>query len=129
MATQVMIPNVTMKQLYRWYEYDLQRQTPILRSAFLGRVFGLLGQLAVTVNGTIYLTRHAPMDLESVEGTVLIGHELFHVVQQREMGWWSFLARYILNWRPTQIRDGRTHPLEAPAYARGEEIRQAIGDR
>ncbi len=98
----------------------------LLQGSIFGWAFGLLGQAAVTVNGRVHLTSKAPADLESVEGTALIGHELYHVEQQAEMGWWGFLARYVWGWRPVHIKDGSIHPLEAPAYARQKEIKSRL---
>jgi hypothetical protein len=72
--------------------------------------------------------RHrAAVDLgPGLDGTVLLGHELFHVVQQRDMGWLRFLAAYLRHWRPKHVRRGWEHPYEVPAYARGREIREAL---
>jgi hypothetical protein len=65
----------------------------------------------------VHLTSHAP-ELDPDQGIRLVGHELFHVVQQREVGWWSFLARYLWNWRHAQTKNDRQHPMERPAYER-----------
>jgi len=101
-------------------------RTRVLRGSALGWLFGRFKQGAVTVNGTVHLTPAAP-DLLSPQGTALLGHELFHVEQQAQMGWWRFLLQYVAAWRPRHVRDGRSHPLEAPAYLRGEEIGRALG--
>ena len=121
----VILPE-TRRRLRHWYAEELLEKTPVLRGSFFGGAFGLFGQAAVTIDGTVHLTRHAPDDLDSVVGVALLGHELFHVVQQREIGWGRFLGKYVLSWRRWHVRDGRAHPLEAPAYARGEEIRRAL---
>ena len=97
----------------------------MLQGSLFGLLFGLFGQHAVTINKSVHVTHRAP-DLDSDSGTVLVGHELFHVVQQQEMGWWGFLARYVLNWRPSHVSAGWKHPLEEPAYARGTEIKQSL---
>lgn len=79
----------------------------------------------MTINGRVHLTPRAP-SLETREGLLLAAHELYHVVQQREMGWWRFFLRYLWRWRPSHVRNGRSHPLEAPAYARAEEVRRIL---
>ena len=109
-----------------WYGDELPAGVRLLRSSLFGWLFGSAGQHAVTINRTVHWTRHAPA-LETAPGTALLGHELYHVVQQQEMGWWRFLARYLWGWRPAHIKRGYEHPLERPAYDRQAEIRRAIG--
>lgn len=111
--------------LIQWYGREILDETPVLRGSLFGWIFGASGQHAVTINRTVHLTRHAP-DPETQAGITLLGHELFHVVQQTELGWWRFLIRYIAGWRPSHITNGRSHPLERPAYERGDEIRRAM---
>ena len=88
-----------------------------MRASLFGWPFGRLGQHAVTINGSVHLTSHAP-ELDSDQGILLVGHELFHVVQQREVGWGSFLARYLWNWRHAQTKNDRQHSMKRPAYER-----------
>ncbi len=125
MAKRMIIPQNSAQKLTRWYDEHLLSNTRILRNSIFGWLFGRLGQVAVTVNKTIHLTSKAP-DLASQSGIELLGHELYHVVQQQEMGWWGFLLRYLWHWRPKHITRGREHPLEEPAYAREEEIRSTL---
>ena len=82
MSEKVEIPQSTAQELIRWYTEDLIRSTSFLKGTFFGWFFGLFRQAAVT----------AP-DLSSRSGVVLLGHELYHVLQQREIGWGSFLLR------------------------------------
>ena len=111
--------------LNKWYDREFLDNTPVLRGSLFGWIFGASGQHAVTINRTVHLTRHAP-DPDTPAGIMLLGHELYHVVQQTELGWWRFLFRYIIGWRPSHISNGRSHPLEMPAYERGDEIRRAM---
>lgn len=125
MAERVRVPQSTVQELTRWYSEDLIRSTLLFKGTFFGWLFGLLRQAAVTINKSVHLTGRAP-DLTSHSGIVLLGHELYHVVQQQEMGWWNFLLRYLWHWRPWHVTQGRKHPLEEPAYSRGDEISDAL---
>ncbi|MCI0438635.1 MAG: DUF4157 domain-containing protein [Chloroflexi bacterium] len=125
MSTRVHVPEEVKDKLSDWYSRELLDSVPVLRGSLFGWLFGSFGQHAVTINKTVHLTAHAP-GFEGVSGVVLLGHECFHIEQQRDMGWWRFLAHYILSWRPSHIKNGRTHPLEKPAYDRGREIRDAL---
>ena len=125
MAERVWMPQSTAQELTRWYSEDLIRSTPLLKGTFFGLLFGLFGQAAVTINRSVHLTRKAP-DLASHSGIVLLGHELYHVLQQQEIGWWSFFLRYLWHWRPWHVTQGRKHPLEEPAYTRGDEISNVL---
>ena len=128
MSARVPLAPDTIEALARWYPRDLLESSPIVQGSMIGRLFGRWGQAAVTINGTVHLTPRSG-DLESRDGMVLIAHELYHVVQQQEMGWLPFLLRYVASWRPSQRADGHTHPLEAPAYARADEVREALSRR
>ena len=110
-----------------WYPDELMADVPVLRESFFGWLFGLNGNHAVTINGTVHLTKRAPPE-GSLDWTVLMGHELFHVEQQAAMGWWRFLARYLWSYRPRHLRDARSHPYEIPAYMQGREIRERLGE-
>ena len=125
MAERIELPEPTLRHLSRWYSTDLLENTAVLRGSLFGWLFGRFGQHAVTVNGSVNLTSRAP-ELDSDRGIRLIGHELFHVVQQQEMGWWGFFARYVWAWRPAQIKSGRGHPMERPAYERGDAIMASL---
>lgn len=121
MSQHVALLNITRQELTPWYSQELLETTTVISGSFFGWLFGRFGQAAVTLDGAVHLTPLAP-DLASREGTALIGHELVHVLQQQQMGWWSFLARYATAWRPEHVREGWRHPMEAPAYARQTEI-------
>ena len=110
-----------------WYGDDLLDGVRALRGSFFGWLFGLNGNHAVTINGTVHVTRRAPLE-GSLGWTVLIGHELYHVEQQAAMGWWPFLLRYLWRYRPHHLRSARSHPYEVPACKRGAEIRAAVGE-
>ncbi len=125
MSKRVQVAEETIEILSQWYGPDLPRQVDVLRGSITGWLFGLSGQAAVTINRKVHLTPRAN-DLESKSGIVLLGHELCHVVQQNEMGWLSFIVRYVIHWRPTHITNGKRHPMERPAYDRGEEIRTSL---
>ena len=70
-------PEVKQKLIY-WYDADFLDGISVLKGSLPGRLFGTFGQHAVTINGTVHLTSSAD-DLESDKGTVLLGHECFHV--------------------------------------------------
>ena len=128
MSRQVTTPDETTETLRNWYDDGLLGNLVVLRGSRIGWLFGIFGQHAVTVNGTVHLTSDAPaLDVES--GIVLLGHECFHVEQQRDLGWLKFLARYVWLWRPWHVRSGRDHPMEKPAYGRGDEIRNVLRGR
>ena len=126
MSKRVVMPQSSTQKLTRWYDEHLLNNTTLLRDSIFGWIFGLFRQAAVTINKTIHLTHNAPADLSSNSGIVLLGHELYHVLQQQEMGWCSFLLRYLWHWRPWHVTQGRKHPLEEPAYARGDEISETL---
>lgn len=128
MATEIMIPQSSARKLARWYDEQLLKKTPVFRGGVYGWIFGLFGQAAVTIAETIHLTRYAPDDLSCSDSIALIGHEMYHVTQQGQMGWWGFLFRYVWHWRPKHIKSGADHPLEKPAYERQREIEQALSD-
>ena len=125
MAKRVEIPQNVAEKLTPWYSEEFIRNTPVLNGTFCGWFFGLFRQAGVTINKKIHLTKRAPV-LTSRNGIVLLGHEMYHVIQQQEMGWWSFILWYLWHWRPSHIKQGRKHPLEEPAYARGDEINDTL---
>jgi hypothetical protein len=125
MTKRLAVSDAAKQHLGQWYSAQLLDNTRVLRGSIFGWLFGRFGQHAVTINKTVHLTPHAP-DVESDDGISLLGHELFHVMQQAEMGWWRFLARYIWRWRPSHVKQGWKHPLEEPAYKRQGEIREKL---
>ena len=125
MARRQTVPQTTIQRLSPWYSAEFLESVTVLRGSLLGWLFGKFGQHAVTINETVHLAPDAP-DLTADSGVVLLGHECLHVEQQRDMGWWRFLARYVVRWRPSHIKNGRTHPFERPAYERGREIRASL---
>lgn len=126
MSRKVEVPENSKQHLTGWYDAKLIENTTVLKGSLLGWVFGKSGQHAVTINKTVHLTPAAD-ELGTNPGIQLIGHELFHVEQQTELGWWPFFIKYLSGWRPSHVKNGATHPLEAPAYERGREIRRALG--
>ena len=125
MARQVALPPTSRRALTRWYGDEVLERAILVQGSLIGRLFGRFGQHAVTVNKTVHYALDAP-ELDSDRGVALLGHELYHVEQQMDMGWWFFLARYLWRWRPSHVNQGWTHPMEAPAYRRGREIREAL---
>jgi hypothetical protein len=125
MATQVEVPDRTKSILSRWYGDHLPGQATVIRGSLIGKVFGMTGQAAVTINKTIHLTPKAS-ELDTDRGIALLGHELFHVLQQTELGWTRFLLKYLTGWRPVHVKEGWRHPMERPAYDRGREIRESL---
>jgi len=126
MSCRVTIPEHAITRLRPWYYEPSLRRAKIVRGSLFGLIFGASGQKAVTINQTVHLTRRADSP-DTPAGIALIGHELFHVEQQRQSGWWRFFFRYLRDWRPAHRRRGWEHPLEKPAYERGREIRESLG--
>ncbi|MCY4625279.1 MAG: DUF4157 domain-containing protein [Chloroflexi bacterium] len=127
MAKRAALSDEVRAALRPWYSEEVMGAVPVLRGSFFGWLFGLNGNYAVTINGTVHVTKRAAVE-GSMNWTVLMGHELFHVEQQAAMGWWRFLARYLWHYRPRHLRSARSHPYEIPAYARGAEIRARLGE-
>ncbi|MDP6454993.1 MAG: DUF4157 domain-containing protein [SAR202 cluster bacterium] len=125
MATQVEVPEKARNHLARWYGEYMPGQAVVLRGSLIGSLFGMTGQAAVTINRTIHLTPKAS-DLDTDRGIALLGHEMYHVLQQTELGWVRFLLNYLVGWRPIHIKEGWRHPMERPAYDRGREIRDSL---
>ena len=126
MANRAALSVEVKAALCPWYLNDVMDGVLVLRGSFFGWLFALNGNHAVTINGTVHVTRRAPLE-GSLRWTVLMGHELFHVEQQAVMGWWRFLLRYLWRYRPRHLRSARSHPYEIPAYERGAEIRATLG--
>lgn len=121
MSRKVTISDEAKAILAQWYDRETLDETPVLRGSLFGFIFGMSRQHAVTINRTVHLTSHAP-DPDTPLGIMLLGHELFHVVHQTELGWWKYIARYLTGWRPSHVSNGRSHPMEKPAYERGDQI-------
>lgn len=119
------LPQRTRGTLTAWYSVELLDGLVLLSGSLFGWVFGRSGQHAVTINRTVHLTSHAP-ELDSNAGIALVGHECVHVEQQQELGWWRFLWRYVLKWRPAHVKRGWEHPMEKHAYERGREIEETL---
>jgi hypothetical protein len=125
MATRVDVPEKTRVHLARWYGDHLPGQVTMVRGSLMGMLFGMTGQAAVTINKTVHLTPRASA-LDTDRGIALLGHEMYHVLQQTELGWIPFLLKYLTGWRPIHIKEGWRHPMERPAYDRGIEIRDSF---
>ena len=126
MSRRVQVPEPTIAHLRRWYDEPTVRNTKFVRGSLFGAIFGNSGQKAVTINRTVHLTRRADSP-DTPGGIALFSHELYHVQQQEQMGWWLFLFRYVRHWHPSHRKSGWEHPLEKPAYDRGREIRESLG--
>ena len=125
MAERIPMPQVAREALLAWYPSSLLNGAVVQRGSVMSWLFGKFGQAAVTLDQTIHLTPLASQ-LATREGIALLSHELFHVEQQQEMGWWKFLLNYVVHWRPEHTKNGRQHPMEFPAYARQEEIYRSL---
>ncbi len=134
------MPTYLVEDLQLWFGKDLDVASIHLEDrGLLSMTIGLLGQWAITWNGTVHLSRRAPFVVgtesilsrqngkDSHEGRAnalwLIAHECLHVQQQREMGWWRFLVAYALEW--LRHRGGSRNKFEGPAYALGDQVYQA----
>jgi hypothetical protein len=126
MSMKLEMSDIAKKRLSQWYDDELLHRAVFRKGTAFGWLFGNFGQAAVTINRTVHLTRNAPEDFDSNSGIALLGHELLHVEQQLHMGWWHFLIRYAIGWRPAHVANGITHALEKPAYERGDEILNAL---
>ncbi len=125
MSKTVEVSEEAKKILAQWYDREILDDTTVLRGSLFGAIFGLFRQHAVTINGTVHLASGAP-DPDSPLGIALLGHEFFHVMHQMQLGWWKYLLRYVGSWRPSHITNGRAHPMERPAYERGDDVWQSM---
>ena len=126
MAHRVAISAEDKAALRPWYPDELLDDVCVLRGSFFGWLFGLNGNHAVTINGTVHLTKRAPAEA-SVSRTVLIGHELFHVEHQASVGWWRFLLYYLCSYRPRHLRSARDHPVRNPGVCARSGDTRAVG--
>jgi hypothetical protein len=126
MAKHIVVSDEVKAVLRQRYSDAVLDDTRVLEGSFFGWLFGLTGQHAVTINKTVHLTKNVKS--EGTPGrTVLIGHELFHVVQQNDMGWWRFILSYLWHYRPAHLKSAKTHDYEVPVYDRGKAIRDVVG--
>ena len=117
----------------RWLNYVPSRvgvapgtdQMPWWKERFASPWAKLLRVQAVTLNGTVHF-RKEELDYTTLEYRGLLGHELYHVKQQREwkFGFPSWLAVYLAlqlkaclgAWCRGKAFQPRLHPWELPAY-------------
>jgi hypothetical protein len=70
---------------------------------------------------------------DAIEGMALIGHELMHSRQYRELGTWRFRMRYLASYFRNRLRGMSAReayleiPFEIEARAVEEQIRRALG--
>lgn len=122
--------------LARWFKLEwLDDNTTIVVDELKPNLVGLLPIKAYTWNKTIYLTPRAPrkflndnIDTANPEWIKLIAHELIHVEQQEELGWWWFLASYITRFTPLYWKEPWRHPLEKRAYDFEKVVGKALED-
>lgn len=126
MATRVILTDRTKEILKEWYDESLLA-TPIFVGTRIGAFFGLLGQRATTINGVVHLTSNAQHP-HTDERIALIGHELFHVEEQKRIGWGRYLWNYLRLWRPIHLAKGHLHPMESGAYDREIVILEHLYD-
>ena len=119
-VSDAILSKFARKTLLNWYGPEMLT-VPILAGTWIGWLFGLMHQLAVTINGTVYLTPRAQR-LGQLSGLVLVAHELYHAQEQRELGWMVYLGKYLRLWRPWHIWRGKEHPMEVGAYERSREV-------
>lgn len=104
-----MLPPKAQDDLRRWFtqpELDAFRYTSRGLIAWLLR--HSFKQGAVTWNGVVNFAL-SPYDPDTPGGLAMIAHEMMHVRQQRQQGWWCYLARYAWPLRHAQYR-GHNNP-------------------
>lgn len=93
--------------------------------------YALRSPAAITVGRYIYL-REGKYDPCSTESAALVAHELFHVRQGAgDFGFWflrPFYLRYAWHTISSGFSRGREHPLEKPAYAVQDRVREVSRD-
>lgn len=86
---------------------------------------------AITVGPYIYF-RAGKYDACSADGVALVAHELFHIRQGAGgFGFWflrPFYLRYAWHTITSGFKRGREHPLERPAYAIQDRVRDTYRD-
>lgn len=90
----------------------------------VGWYLRLLGRAGVTVGHHVFF-----VDARARQSLPLLAHELVHVAQFRELGFFRFLLRYWRDMARAGFRYSRKLPLEAPAYARQREAEERLGLR
>lgn len=110
-------------QFFNWPIDDVE----VRYSGWQCFVFNVFRQYAVTWNGVIYITPYGEMQTTK-SAEELFAHELVHVKQQRDMGWWRFLWAYIDQWfeAATHRRPVSDMPLEMEAYEKSWGVRDAL---
>lgn len=82
---------------------------------------------AITIGSHIYFREHRT-DWCSGDDVALAAHELYHVHQgSAAPGVWflrPFYARYVWHLLRSGLTTGRQHPLEAPAYALQDRVKE-----
>ena len=138
------MPEHLVAELQPWLGDLLDVSTVrLLDRGLISAVFGMLGQWAVTWNGTVHLTARAPFrvnaegftprrdskdgDEAKANALWIIAHECLHVQQQREMGWGRFLVAYASEW--LRHRGESHNKFEGPAYELGDQVYQAFMKR
>lgn len=94
MATRMTLSGEARQVLAPWHSESLIDDSPVLKGWLFGKFFGMFGQHAVPIRGSVYLTSHAPT-LDKDFGIMLIYHELFYVQDQMARGWGSYFFAYI----------------------------------
>ena len=116
---------------YRIPMEETEELPEIITDSIICKVFSLGRNLAVTLNGKVYLTPlffKRQKEDEAKYGAwyanrkyfALYSHEMYHSVEQRKLGMVKYLSKYL----PLMLKlGGRSkHPMEAPAYAIGRSV-------
>jgi len=87
----------------------------IKRRSFLGFLFGLFPNVAITIFGTVNLTpRFYRKEVSQEYLFSIYAHEIYHAIDQKRTGHIKWLIKYLILF----VRYGsrRGHPMELPAY-------------
>ena len=122
---QMKIPQEVKVKLSSWFTEEEMAGVEIHICSWLPR----LGIAGITFGSTIFINSldlsPKGITLFKSEHIALIGHELVHVQQYRELGKFWFLVMYLLDYA-----DGKRLSeiwLEEPAYAMQEAIVKTLG--
>ena len=124
------LPEDAKARLSRWFSQEEMETFRYTRRGPICLAFRhIFRQGAVTWNKVVNFARD-PYDPETPRGLALIAHEMVHVRQQRQQGWWPFLVQYLWLLRKRAFRgsQNRNHPLEQPAYELAAEVRAVLED-